>query len=180
MAADAGALAIVAVRGSIAAATAAWAAAEYLRWQSPDRFAAGRTVWCAGALLLTVHALAVYHFVHGWSQAAALEHTARQTAALTGLDWSWGLYVNYGFIALWLGDCVLAWRDPARYRRRSMHTRNSVYAVFLFMFVNGAVVFAPWPARAVGLMAVAIAVWSRATARAAEPTADQPSKYAAK
>jgi hypothetical protein len=83
-----------AVRGSIAAATIAWAAAEWLRWRQPARGHGARAFWTAGATLLVVHSLAVFHYIHGWSQDAALEHTARQTAALTGFDWGGGLCIN--------------------------------------------------------------------------------------
>jgi hypothetical protein len=158
-----GAWAIAAVRGSVAAATVAWAAAECLRWRAPARFTAARVLWSAGALLITVHAIAVFHFIHGWSHNAALAHTARQTALLAGLDWSWGLYVNYAFIALWLADCAWTWWDPSGYRRRSTAARDVLLVIFLFMFVNGAVVFAPWPARALGTLAVIAVVWSRWT-----------------
>ena len=158
-----GAWAVVAVRGSIAAATIVWAAAEYLRWRVPSRFAAARALWSAGALLIVCHALAVFHFVHGWSHQEALSHTARQTALLTGLDWSWGLYVNYAFIALWAVDSAWSWWNPGAYQRQSTSARDALLAIFLFMFVNGGIVFAPWPARGIGIVAVASVIWSRWT-----------------
>lgn len=155
---------LVAVRGSVAAATALWAAAEWIRWRAPAHAVAARAVWSAGALFLTAHAIAVFHFIHAWSHTAALAHTAQQTATLTGLNWSWGLYVNYAFIALWLGDCAWWWLKPQAYARRSLAKRDTLLAVFLFMFFNGAVVFAPWPARGLGLLAVTAVIWSRTTA----------------
>jgi len=156
--------AVVAVRGSIAVATAAWAAAEYLRWRAPARFAAFRALWSSGVLLLIGHAIAVFHFIHGWSHAAALAHTARQTAAFTGFNWPWGLYINYGFIALWLLDCAWSWWDSDSYQRGSRTVGDWRLGVFLFMFVNGAVIFAPWPARVLGITAVMAVIWSRWTA----------------
>jgi hypothetical protein len=151
----------LAVRGSIATATLSWAAAEWVRWRQPDRVTMARAFWTAGAALLIVHSVAVFHFIHHWSQDAALEHTARQTAALTGLDWGGGLFVNYAFIALWAGDALLWWRDPAAYARRSPAGRDTLLAIFLFMFINAGVVFARGPARLVGLIAVAVVVWAR-------------------
>jgi hypothetical protein len=150
----------LAVRGSIAAATLSWAAAEWLRWRHPARMANARAAWTAGAVLLLGHALAVFHYVHHWSQDAALEHTARQTAALTGLHWGAGLYVNYAFLALWLLDAAAWWANPDAYARRSNRRRACLLAIFLFMFVNAGIVFAHGPARLVGLFAVGTVVWA--------------------
>jgi len=102
----------LAIRGSIAGATASWALAEWLRWRHPSRGGQARAAWTAGAALTALHALAVFHYVHHWSQDAAVEHTARQTAALTGFHWGGGLYVNYAFIALWVSDAVFWFQGP--------------------------------------------------------------------
>lgn len=153
--------AVLAVRGSIAAATVSWAVAEWLRWREPARGQAARVFWTAGIALLVVHSVAVFHYVHGWSQDAALEHTARQTAALTGLDWGAGLYVNYAFIALWVFDALLWWRDPVAYERRAQTARDTLFAIFLFMFINAGIVFARGPARWVGIVAVGVVIWAR-------------------
>jgi hypothetical protein len=151
----------LAIRGSIAAATLSWAAAESVRWRDPSRGATARALWTSGAGLTLVHALAVFHYNHQWSHAAALAHTAQQTAALTGLHWGGGLYVNYAFIALWVGDAVLWWRDRPSYERRSRASRDALLALFVFMFVNGGIVFASGPARAIGILAVGLVAWAR-------------------
>jgi hypothetical protein len=153
--------AALAVRGSIAAATVAWAAAEWLRSRHPARGKAARAFWTAGAALLVVHSLAVFHYIHRWSQDAALEHTARQTAALTGLDWGGGLYVNYAFIALWVLDALQWWRDRPAYERRSGAASDAMLAIFLFMFINAGIVFAQGPARWLGLLAVGVVLRAR-------------------
>jgi hypothetical protein len=111
--------------------------------------------------LTIVHAVAVFHYIHHWSQEEALAHTARQTAALVGLDWGGGLYVNYAFISLWAGDAALWWRDRSSYEARSVASRDILLAIFVFMFVNGGIVFAHGPARVIGLIAVGIATWAR-------------------
>ena len=151
----------LAVRGSIAATTFSWAAAEWLRWRQPGRATVARALWTTGAILLVVHAVAVSHYIHHWSQDAALEHTARQTAALTGLHWGGGLYVNYAFTSLWLWDAAVWWVNPVRYARRSKRSRALLLAIFLFMFVNGGIVFAQGPARILGLTAVGVVLWAR-------------------
>jgi hypothetical protein len=149
----------LAVRGSIAGATASWALAEWLWWRHPSHANAARALWTSGAALTLLHVAAVFHFIHDWSQTAALAHTARQTAALTGLDWGGGLYVNYGFVTLWAGDAAWWWRDRQAYENRSPKTRQALLAVFLFMFINGGIVFARGPARAIGCAAVGAVLW---------------------
>jgi hypothetical protein len=150
----------LAVRGSIAGATASWALAEWLWWRRPSRGAAARAFWTCGAALTVLHVAAVFHFVHDWSGSAALAHTARQTAALTGVNWGGGLYVNYAFVSLWTGDAAWWWLDRAAYERRSARTRQALLAVFLFMFINGGIVFAQGPARVIGCGAVGVVLWA--------------------
>src|ERR1700752_1372958 len=57
---------------------------------------------CTGLVALVAHMLVAMGARHGWSHEAALAETARQTAAVYGLDWGGGLYVNYLFAGLWL------------------------------------------------------------------------------
>lgn len=52
--------------------------------------AAARLCWTGAWLLLVVHVVCAFHFVHHWSQGAAWEHTAKQTREVTGLDWGAG------------------------------------------------------------------------------------------
>jgi hypothetical protein len=151
----------LAVRATIAVATLSWAAAEWLRLRQPSRGAMARAFWTLGAALTAVHTVAVFHYIHDWSQDAALAHTAQQTARLTGLHWGGGLYANYAFIALWIGDAALWWLDRASYECRSARVRDALLAVFLFMFVNAGVVFAHGPARVVGTVAVSIVLLAR-------------------
>jgi hypothetical protein len=173
-------LAPLAIRGTIILSTMAWAAAEYVSLLYPDRWRAARMLWTAGALLAGAHAVAALQIVYGWDQQAAIAATARQTAALTGLDWGGGLYVNYAFITLWLTDAALWWRSPARYVNRTRLHRSSLRAIFLFMFINGAIVFANGPGRAVGAIAVVtvIAAWTR-SARSTNSQARRPLKSSA-
>jgi hypothetical protein len=151
----------VAVRGTIAGATVAWAAAEWIRWRQPAHQPRARLFWTVGAALTLAHVVAVFHYIHGWSHAAAVEHTARQTASLTRLSWGGGIWVNYAFIALWIGDALSWWRDRLSYEGRSALARDALLAVFVFMFVNAGIVFAQGTARAVGTAAVATALLAR-------------------
>ena len=148
------------VQTTIALAIVAWAAAEWLRHRAPRRDSTARVLWTAGVVLLGAHTLAAFHFVHGWSHQAAADETARQTAELTGVRWGGGVFVNYAFLAVWAVDAVWWWLSPAAYRRRSRSHQTSVFLLFVFMFANGAIVFARGGMRLLGAAAVTIVVWS--------------------
>ena len=144
------------MRLTIAGSIVCYAAAEYL-WFTRRRAAfRGRAwLWTAAAALCIVHSALAFAVHHRWSHDAALRQTAAQTAAVTGIAWGGGLYVNYAFLLGWAVDVLLLWRAPQRYLARSAVTNAVVSAIFLFMFVNGAVVFASGPARVLGVAATA-------------------------
>jgi hypothetical protein len=99
-------------------------------------------------------------FRHGWSHAAAVAETARQTEARFGMNWGGGVWFNYAMILLWTLDAVCSWAAPTRHDR-SRTWRRSVHGSFLFMWFNGAVVFPTGPVRWSGAVAcaVVIAAW---------------------
>jgi hypothetical protein len=148
------------IQATIALSIVAWAAAESLRYRAPQHDAAARGLWTAGVLLLGAHTLAAFHFVHGWSHEAAAAETARRTAALTGIDWGGGVFVNYAFLAAWAADAGWWWAAPASYRLRSHALQTVLLFFFAFMFVNGAIVFAHGAMRLLGIAAVTIVLWS--------------------
>jgi hypothetical protein len=142
----------VAVFWTIAVSTLAWSVAECCRllaWH----LAQARLVWSAGLAAMLVHSIAAFVVLYGGTQAVALAATAQQTAALTGVDSGAGLYVNYAFVALWLADAAWWWSGPAA-RGRIAGLGWARLAVFLFMFVNGAVIFADGGMRWLGTAAV--------------------------
>jgi hypothetical protein len=155
------------VFGSMAGVLVLWAAAEWWR----DDFAhvrAARIAWTGGAVLMVVHAAAAFALLYEGSHATAVAATARQTAALTGIDSAGGLYVNYAFLAVWVGDAAWWWAAPAGYAARSRILVAGLRTVFLFMFVNGAVVFADGWMQRLGTIAVAVAAagWLRGSRQA--------------
>ena len=151
------------VRGTIGLSLLAWVAGEWARSARRGMSLAGRWAWTVGAVAALGHAAAAFHFRHGWRQQAALTETARQTAALTGLDWGGGLYVNYLFLAVWTADAACWWLFPAAFDRRPKALNRAVRAFLLFMFLNGAIVFAKGPIRILGTGAVlaVLAAWYR-------------------
>jgi hypothetical protein len=150
----------VLIRATIIGAMLAYAIAEWLRFRRPAAWRAARLAWTAGALLAVAHAAAALHVRHAWSQRDALASTASQTAAVTGVNWGGGLYVNYAFLTLWTADAAGWWYSPSAYRNLPPSIASVRVCTFLFMFVNGAVVFARGPTRWLGLACVGAATFA--------------------
>lgn len=113
-----------------------------------------RATWSSACLLLIVHVGAAFHFEYGWSHSAAFDHTAQQTARVTGINWGGGLYFNYAFLILWLVDVAILWLSASK---PSTILRRSTDIACVFMAFNATVVFGPrwWigPMIAFGLIA---------------------------
>ena len=149
-----------AVALTIWAALLLYTAAEYGRTRVPAATWA-RPAWLLGGAAYLAHVAAAFATHHGWSHAAAYAYTAARTDALLGLAWGGGLWVNYAFTVLWVGE-ALWWQGwPAGYGRRARAWKPAVRGAFLFMIVNGAVVFVDGPGRWLGVAIVAalIAIW---------------------
>jgi hypothetical protein len=140
-------LADAAVFVTVAGSVLAWAAGEWLR---------SRVAWSLGAFLAVAHALLAFAVFYGWSHAVAREATARQTAALTGLSFAGGIYVNYVFLLVWLGDAVWWWAAPRSRAARPGWVSATIRGFIFFIIVNGAVVFADGLARLLGIVAVSV------------------------
>ena len=137
------------VFGSIAVAVVLWALAE---------IRTSRTLWTAAAALTVLHSAAAFHAFYGGSHAVARDETARQTAALTGITVTGGIYVNYLFLAVWAGDAAWWWMSPASYVRRPRWLSSAIRGFIFFIILNGALVFADGWARVVGAAAVSSVV----------------------
>ena len=114
----------------------------------------------AGLVLCVTHIVIAMASVHGWSHASAIEVTARSTAAVYGLRWGGGVFINYLFVAVWAVD---AWWSYIRGDRADMWgLRLSLRLLYVIVIVNAAVVFAHWPMRVVGVclvFALVVAWW---------------------
>jgi hypothetical protein len=132
---------------TIAGAVVCWAAGEALR---------SRIAWSLGALLALVHASVAFAVFYDWSHDAARLATIRQTEALTGITFAGGIYVNYLFLLVWLGDAVWWWVSPRSRAARARAVTLAVHGFIFFIMVNGAVVFADGLARLLGVAAVAV------------------------
>jgi hypothetical protein len=115
-------------------------------------------IWTVGCVIYLLHVAAAFHFVHGWSHAAAWRQTAQQTADLTGWNWGGGLWINYAFTLWWPLDVAWSWRRGLdrmpRWYVRTLH------AACGFLMINATVVFGPagWQWTAGLLVGVAILV----------------------
>ena len=116
----------------------------------PERIA--RWAWTVGGIAYLGHIASAFHFYHHWSHGAAYQETARQTAAMVGLNWGGGIYFNYVFTLAWLAVVAWWWCDPQWHACRSRLLSRCWHSLFLFMVFNGAVVFGHGPVRWLGLV----------------------------
>ena len=132
----------------------------------------GRWLSAAGCALFAVHVVLAFAVHYGWSHGTALRETAAQTEALTGVRTGSGLYVNYLFGLIWLAELWWWTRAETSYRTRPAWVEITVRVFFLFMIVNGAVVFVGWPQRWLGLALVGalLYAWRRSIWRPHSPT----------
>jgi hypothetical protein len=150
-----------------------WAASEWERVRSAMGSAAERSarlLFTFGGLFLVVHSIAAFHVRYGWSQQAALRDTAQQTLAVTAMAVGAGLFVNYAFVLVWLGEIFWWWRFPEGYRGRARALDLAARGLFFFMFANGAFVFVRGPLRWIGAAALlaVVAAWYRGAGARAE------------
>ncbi len=142
--------------GSIWLSLAAWTVAECLRLVRPQGKPAGVTpkLWLAGAALAWLHVALAFHLRHGWSHGSAFAETARQTEEFFGYRVGAGVFVNYAFLAVWGIDALWWALRPASFEERPPAVDASIRAFFVFMFVNGAIVFGHGPVRVLGIFSV--------------------------
>ena len=126
-----------------------------------------RPVWLLGASAYLAHVAAAFAIHHDWSHAAAYAYTAARTDALIGLPWGGGLWVNYAFTAIWVGEGLWWQLCPAHYARRAGIWTPFIRGTFLFMIVNGAVIFVEGPRRLLGIGVLVALAWIWRTPRAA-------------
>src|SRR5687767_12625229 len=136
-------------------ATVAWAAGEVLMRLSPSSDRLARTIWTIGIALALMHVVLAFQLAYAWNHDAAIEATVRQMADRFGWGWRGAIYINYLFLALWLADVCWWWLAPAARASRSSRIEAARLALFTFMFVNGAIVFASGIGRLVGIASVA-------------------------
>lgn len=158
--------ALFAVRATMVAATVAWAMGEIgircsRRPERPVQDTSGavwsrsaRWSWTVGIVLALVHAWLAFEYVYDWSHRVAADETLRLATSRIGVGWAGGIYVNYAFLAVWTADVCWWWMSPASHAGRGPRLEASRRAFFLFMFLNGSVVFASGVSRIIGAISV--------------------------
>ena len=146
------------VRGTMIIATLAWALGEALmrRSSASDRLA--RAIWTIGIALALTHVVLAFQLVYAWNHETAVTATVKQAVDRFGWGWRGGIYINYGFLTLWIVDVCWWWLAPRSHSTRSTRIENTRFVLFTFMFLNGAVVFASGVGRLVGIASVSIAI----------------------
>ena len=163
-------MAALVTRGSVWLAVLCYVVTVALRMRDTERSEMlGRRVWSLGCLLFLVHVAAAFHFYHQWSHSLAADETRRQTLEQTGVKFGGGIYFNYLFAAVWVGDCIGWWLGGEGFRARNPKWSVTLHSFFLFMIFNATVVFGHGmakPAGAVVCVAVLFCLWrSRKGAR---------------
>jgi len=120
----------------------------------------GRRLSAVGCVLFAAHVVLAFQVHYGWSHATALRETASQTEALTGVRTGSGLYVNYLFGLAWLAEVWWWTRAETSYLNRPGWVELAGRAFFLFMIVNGAVVFVDEPQRWLGIALAGVLVYA--------------------
>lgn len=123
-----------------------------------------RLLFSFGGLVFLLHVVTAIWIHHGMSHSVAFEYTARRTEQLTGIASGFGLYLNYLFAVLWCAEIVWWHSAVVSYRSRATAISAGIHGFFLFMIANGAVVFVPWPRRALGILVLVLcglALWLR-------------------
>ena len=117
-----------------------------------EQLTQARWFWTVGCGFYVAHVVGAFGAYHSWSHAAAYEATAMQTHETVGLRWGGGIYFNYIFGLLWLGDVGWWWLAPASHRQRPPWVNALWCGFFLFMVINGAIVFGRGPVRWLGIL----------------------------
>jgi hypothetical protein len=112
-----------------------------------------RLVWTIGCAALVAHFICAFNYFHAWSHQSAYIDTARQTAAVFGINWGGGLFINYAVAILWTTDVAWWWyAGMSAYRRRSWLLTLIWHSFLIFIIFNATVVFKEGLTRWIGLL----------------------------
>jgi hypothetical protein len=120
-------------------------------------------IWLAGAVLCAVHMTIAMGAHYGWDHERAVHETAVRAATVYGFAWRGGLYVNYLFLLVWIGEIAWWTLSPQSYATRPAAIRHTLWIFYVIIVFNAVVVFATAPGRIAGviLTSLLIAAWWR-------------------
>ena len=113
-----------------------------------------RLAWTIGCSLYLLHVAAAFAYFHHWSHDEAYAFTAEQTAAMVGWRWGGGLFVNYAFTGVWIGDVGWRWVSPQSHRARCTWVVWCVHGFLGFIAFNATVGFASGFSRWLGIAGI--------------------------
>jgi hypothetical protein len=146
-------------RGTVLVALVLYVLSLALRLRAAGRrcrLEVARCAWAGGWVFFLLHVVCAFEFYHDWSHQLAYQSTARETAEVVGLDWGGGLYANYAFALVWLGD-VLWWCFRSEsYLARRPAVEWIVQGFLGFIALNATVVFGQGMIRWFGLAGCAL------------------------
>jgi hypothetical protein len=131
---------------------------------TPSSQRSQRWLWTIACGLLWIHVACAFQFEHHWSHAAASLQTARETAAVTGLDWDGGLWINYALLLLWVADVAWWWISPVTFAARPAIVNRMWLGFLCFITLNATVVFKTGPLRWCGIIVtitLLVLLWRR-------------------
>jgi hypothetical protein len=143
-------LALVGYAGRYAVDFAASPSARNQRWSL--------VAWTWGAVWLGIHTIAAMGIAHGWSHAAAVEHTARRSAELTGTPFGAGAWLNYACLMVWAIDAAWWGLAPASFSKRPVWIAALIHGYLAFIVVNACIVFESGPTRWVSVAVAAVLI----------------------
>jgi CubicO group peptidase (beta-lactamase class C family) len=112
-----------------------------------------------GAMLLAIHIGLSLDARHAWSHDSVVRTVEAQARAMYGFGWGGGAWMNYAFLALWLGECIWWAASPRTYRNRPRAFVLAVRAFYLVMLINAAILFAAPSRRIAGAALSAALLW---------------------
>lgn len=138
-------------RGTIWISIAAYTVGCVVFVRRVDRWV--RVAWTVACAALLAHYISAFEFVHAWRHAAAYADTARQTAAVFGINWGGGVFINYALGILWTADVAWWWfAGLASYRRRPWLLILMWHCFLIFIIFNATVVFEHGLTRLIGIL----------------------------
>ena len=117
-------------------------------------------LWTSGAIACAVHMALAMAVQHHWSHERAVDATAVQVEQVFGVRFGLGFYLNYVFLAVWIGETVWWRAAPDSYFNRSAAMTVTTRLFFTLILVNGAVIFVQPSRRLAGALLVGILLWS--------------------
>lgn len=115
-------------------------------------------LWTIGFLLMVLHILCAFHFVHHWSHRAALEDTAKQTREMMGWEFGEGIYFSYLFVIAWGAHVAGSWIASTRMNSIPMVVHGVWLGYLIFIAFNGAAIFEGGWTRLGTILAFVIAI----------------------